>query len=165
MIAIVVAYTVDKRVIGKDNQLPWYIPDDLRNFKKLTTGSTVIMGKNTYKSIIDRIKKPLPDRTNIVVSATMEPNDSIIVASSLQAGLDKASELPGDTYIIGGQSIYDKAINDDLVDVIYATEIENKVEGDTFFPPIDSSKWQKTVISNNSDNGYDFSYVKYTRQP
>ncbi|MBI4363600.1 MAG: dihydrofolate reductase [Candidatus Doudnabacteria bacterium] len=131
-------------VIGKKGDLPFYIPEDLKHFKQLTEGKTVLMGRNTYESIFKRLGKPLPNRTNVVI--TRQPdfhaplgvlvfNDlSIAIATLRSQGLDELM-------VIGGGQIYSQLA--DKVDKIYMTHVHREVEGDVMFPSIDLSKWKK----------------------
>lgn len=140
MISIIVAIAKNN-VIGKSNELPWYLPEDLKHFKQITTGKTVLMGKNTYESIVSRLGKPLPDRTNIVITRDInfKPADGVVVYSDL----DKALSENNDLFIIGGASIYKQTI--DKADRLYITEVGQEIDGDAFFPEIDKSIWKETL--------------------
>ncbi len=123
----------DNRVIGKENRLPWHFPADLKHFKQLTMGMTVIMGRKTFESI----GKPLPGRRNFVLSRsknpeTALPNGSLKFFDSLDEAL-KHVETP-DAFIIGGADLYRQTM--DRVDGIWLTRIEGNYEGDTFYPDI-----------------------------
>lgn len=138
-----IAAVAENGCIGINNQLPWYLPEDLKYFRRLTTGSVVIMGRKTYESI----GKPLPNRTNIVISrkAGYHP-EGIKVVSSLEDALDLAaqvSEINGidDVFVIGGAQIYALALP--LANRLYLTEVQKTVEGDAFFPPINSVQWRE----------------------
>ncbi len=139
----IIAAVAENGCIGINNQLPWYLPEDLKYFRRLTTGGVVIMGRKTYESI----GKPLPNRTNIVISrkAGYHP-EGIKVASSLEDALDLAaqvSEINGidDVFVIGGAQIYALALP--LANRLYLTEVQKTVEGDAFFPPINSVQWRE----------------------
>lgn len=139
----IIAAVAENGCIGINNQLPWYLPEDLKYFRRLTTGGVVIMGRKTYESI----GKPLPNRTNIVISrkAGYHP-EGIKVVSSLEDALDLAaqvSEINGidDVFVIGGAQIYALALP--LANRLYLTEVQKTVEGDAFFPPINSVQWRK----------------------
>jgi len=162
VISLVVAYA-KSRVIGRDNELPWYIPDDLKHFKRLTTGKTVVMGRNTYESIVRRLGKPLPNRRNIVVSGSLkEPIEGVEVAVSLEDALNLAKN-DKETVLIGGQRIFEEAINKDMVERIYATEIDADVQGDTFFPELDPGHWTIKSTENHANPEYKYSFVTYER--
>ena len=143
MIHIVVAMSRN-RVIGKNNQLPWKIPEDLKRFKALTLGKWVVMGRKTHESI----GKLLPDRTNVVVTRNFEKvkPEGIILVNSLNAILDWG--VPDDLYIIGGAEIYQQAIH--RADMLHVTFIDADFEGDTYFPEIDEKVWEliEQVVGN-----------------
>ena len=139
-ISIVVA--VSKNLaIGTGNQLPWHLPADLKYFKNLTSGFPIIMGSNTYLSI----GKPLPNRTNIVITSQQNPSwkkEGIILVNSIEAAIEKAKSLNvADCYIIGGASIYKQAIH--FCNKIFITKIDLKIENaDAFFPSLNESEWK-----------------------
>ncbi len=154
MISIVAA-VADNGAIGKDNQLLWHITEDMRYFRKLTSGHTVIMGRKTWESI----GKPLPNRRNIVVSkslsaADFEPfNGSVEVYPSLKAALNSSEN---EVFIIGGGEIYNQAIS--LADKLYLTRLHVSVEeADTFFPRLNFSEWRE-VSRNYFPRGEVFDY-------
>ncbi|HSI91251.1 MAG TPA: dihydrofolate reductase, partial [Adhaeribacter sp.] len=138
MIALVVAMA-ENRVIGKNNQLIWHLPADLKHFKNLTTGHPIIMGRKTFESI----GKPLPNRTNIIVTRQEDFSaEGCLVAHSLNEALMMAQQLDSDIFVIGGAEIYRQAMF--LADTIYLTEVHHSFDGDTFFPEIDTVLWQET---------------------
>jgi dihydrofolate reductase len=144
------------RVIGKDNDIPWYLPADLQYFKKTTINHHIIMGRNCYASI----GKPLPKRTNVIVSR--DPyfiSSNCLVARSIPEALHMAHEN-GETeaFIIGGGQIYTQSI--DLWDKLYLTEVDLTVDGDVFFPVIDMSQWELISEEKHSkDDKNDFDYT------
>lgn len=157
-------------VIGIDNKLPWYLPNDLKYFKQVTMGKTIIMGRKTYESI----GKPLPGRTNIIITrqADYRPpnaNDSVRVVASLEAAKELAASLAlingqNEALIIGGAEIYTQALP--LVDRMYLTEVHADVGGDAYFPAFDRSQWQAVAredFSAEGGNPYDYSFVVYER--
>lgn len=152
MISIIAA-VAKNNCIGKANDLPWYIPEDLKRFKELTTGKTVLMGSKTYESIVKRLGKPLPNRKNIVVSS--DPNYKVAEGVLLYNSLDKAIETHKneDLFIIGGASIYQQTIG--KTDKLYITHVDKNVDGDAFFPKIDSNKWRR--VSEEPYTGFTFS--------
>ena len=146
MISIIVAKS-NNNVIGSNGSIPWNVPKDLKYFKELTEGNTVIMGRKTYESL-PKDKKPLPNRINIVI--TRDSNftaNGCMVVGSLEEAILKIDNRK-DTFIIGGGEIYKQAIN--FVDKIYVTEINNEYEGDTYFPKI-SDKWDLVGIEKNDE--------------
>ena len=141
-ISIIVAAS-ENGVIGRDNQLLWRLPDDLKRFKQLTLGHPMIMGRKTFESI----GKPLPGRTSIIVTRSPEYHaEGTLVVHSLEEGLAVAGELDTEeAFIIGGGEIYRQALENDSVDQIYLTLVHADNEGDTFFEFPDEEKWQQTA--------------------
>jgi dihydrofolate reductase len=164
-ISVVVAVGCDKEgrpVIGKNNQLLWHIPDDLKRFKQLTLGHPVVMGRKTFESIIDVLGKPLPGRTNIVVTRdTSWSYPDVLVYHSLPEALSKAWELDSEEIFIGGGTELYKQILPDL-NRIYLTVIDDEKEGDTFFP--DYSDFKKVGPEENREwNGLRYTWVTLER--
>ncbi|PQA60506.1 dihydrofolate reductase [Siphonobacter curvatus] len=156
MIHLVVA-VAENGAIGKDNQLLWHLPDDLKQFKKLTSGHTVVMGRKTYESI----GKPLPNRTNVIITRNenYEAPGCIVVSS-----LEEAIRTESDVYIIGGAEIYQQALP--LTDRIHLTEVQASVEGDTFFPKLDSAEWHelsRETHPTDEKHTYAFDFVELER--
>lgn len=153
-------------VIGRDNKLPWYLPEDLKYFKRVTTGKPVIMGRKTY----DSIGRPLPNRTNIVVTRdaglTLE---GVKVVTSLDDALDiaRAESVISDVdevIVMGGAEIYAQALPH--ADRLYVTLVHAEVEGDAVFPPIDLGAYQELAredFNAEGPNPYDYSFVVYER--
>ena len=140
MIVSAIVAIAKNRVIGKDNQIPWYLPADLVYVKKTTLEHHVIMGRKCFRSI----GRPLPKRTNIVV--TRDPffsADGVLVAHSIEEALGMAFDN-GETeaFILGGGEIYRASVH--LWDKVYLTEVDAEVEGDTVFPALDPAEWQET---------------------
>ncbi len=132
---IIVAMTKN-RVIGLKNNLPWHISEDLKLFKRMTTGNTIIMGKNTYNSI----GKPLPHRTNIVISSQMISNKKIHVFKSLTKAIEFADNLQNDIFFIGGAKLYESAIQ--YADYLSISWIKENFTGDLLFPEINLNEWE-----------------------
>ena len=152
----------NNRVIGKDNDIPWYLPADLQYFKKTTLGHTVIMGRNCFVSI----GKPLPKRTNIII--TRDPyfiSTVCLTAHSISEALHLAHDQgESEVFIIGGGQIYEQT--QELWDKLYITQVDLEVEGDVFFPEIDLTGWnQISSIANTKDekNEYDYTFNVYER--
>lgn len=141
-ISLIVAMA-QNRVIGIKNDLPWHIPADLKHFKDLTRGKPVIMGRKTFDSIFERIKKPLPDRPNIVISRSGFQHDGVEVYVDLQSAIDSSAKKYPDQeiMIIGGASVYEQALS--LADRLYLTIVEQDYEGDAWFPEIDRDEWHE----------------------
>jgi dihydrofolate reductase len=125
--------------IGRAGQLPWHLPDDLRRFKALTMGRTIVMGRRTW----DSIGRPLPGRTSLVVSRNPRlVLQGATVHPSLEAALAAAGDVP-EACVIGGAEIFRAALP--LADVIHLTRVHASVEADTFLPPIDVSEWEEVA--------------------
>ena len=122
------------RSIGKDNQILFHVPDDLKRFKELSLGHPVIMGRKTFESIVAMIKKPLPGRTNIVVTRDQSyTHEGALVAHSLKEAFETAlAEGPKEIHIGGGAEMYNQALP--YVDRLYLTLFDDDREGDSFFP-------------------------------
>lgn len=151
-------------VIGKNGQLPWHLKADLQRFKKLTENHTIIMGRRCFESI----GKPLPNRTNVVVSSNTDLEiPGCIVKPSLQYAADYANSRYDSTpFIIGGGTLYRQAIN--LVNVLYLTRVHTIIEdGDVFFPELDMSKWDiehSEDVPADKDNDFDTTFMILRRK-
>jgi dihydrofolate reductase len=135
--SLIVAMTRD-RVIGLNGKIPWHISKDLKLFKKLTLGNTVIMGRRTFESL----GKPLPKRNNIVISRVMEKGDGFEVFPSLDIGIKSAEQLGREIFFIGGGELYRQVLG--LCDRMYISWVKGQFQGDTYFPEIDFSNWGKS---------------------
>lgn len=159
MISIVVAMARN-RAIGLDNQLLWHIAEDMKFFKSLTSGGTVVMGRKTY----DSIGRPLPNRRNIVITRNADFRaEGVEVVSSIEAAT-KLAELDEKVFIIGGGEIYRQAI--DLVDTLYVTLVDRDYEADTFFPTIDEKKWSvdsRLDYERGAKFEYPFSFITFRK--
>lgn len=148
--------------IGKDNKLLWHISEDLKNFKNLTIGHTIVMGENTWFSLP---KRPLPNRKNIVLSHNENLYlDGATVFNHIDDLLDsiKSEEK---VFIIGGASIYSQFI--DIVDTMYITRVDMEFDADTFFPEISDQIWNLTNGNNwkhDSESNLDYCFEKYHRK-
>ncbi len=154
MLSIIAAID-DKRGIGKKGILPWHLPEDLKRFKELTKGHSVIMGRNTFESI----GKALPDRKNIIV--TSDPNFAmygIEIVNSVDDALDKAGG--GEVFVIGGAQIYNQTI--EQVDKLYLTRVEGDFSCDTFFPDY-SVFVNEAFIGAGQENGIKYKFLELTK--
>ncbi len=150
-------------IIGRNNEIPWYLPADLKYFKKTTTGHHVIMGRSSYHSI----GRPLPNRTNIII--TKDPYFIVshcLIAHSIQEALSIAYDN-GETecFIIGGGQIYRQT--QDFWDRLYLTEVDLKVDGDTRFPAPDWDNWMLKFEENHKldeKNPYHYTFKVYERK-
>jgi dihydrofolate reductase len=152
-ISMIVAIGMNNE-IGKDNQLLWKIPEDLKHFKKTTTGKTIVMGRKTYESI----GKPLPNRKNIVLSRSI---NSDIKGCYQTNDINDILKLKDDVFIIGGQQIYELFMP--YADELIVTSIaESCHDADSYFPNIDSSKWQVyELVNHNLESLPYFSIMRY----
>lgn len=160
MISIIVAVSEDWG-IGKDNELLWHISEDLKRFKRLTSGNTMIMGKRTWESLP---RRPLPGRMNIVL--TDNPDETIkdtVTAYSLQDALDKCDK-DKDIFIIGGGSIYRQFMP--IADRLFITHVHRKAPADIYFPEIDLGIWEiteKEEFKSDGDDSIPYTYTIYER--
>ena len=160
MISIIVAIA-ENNGIGKNNDLLWHIPEDMKRFRQITTGHRIIMGKRTYESLPNR---PLKNRTNIVISDV--PGDhyeGCLMAASIQEALDLCPP-DEECFIIGGGMVYCQFLP--LADRLYITRVHRSFEADVFFPEIDPAEWEETAREEGSGNGVDFpySFITYDRK-
>lgn len=157
-LTLVVAYSTN-RVIGRDNALPWKLPGDLAHFKRTTLGCPIIMGRKTWESL----GRPLPGRTNIVVSRNPDfVAAGAVLVPNLQAAIEACGEIP-EAFVIGGAQIYIQALP--LAARIVATEVHAQVEGDAFFPYLPSFEWEESLReAQPEENGYAYDFVTYDRK-
>lgn len=168
---VIIVAIADNNAIGKDNALLWHISEDLKFFKRTTSGCPVIMGRRTFESI----GRPLPKRVNIVVSRGFAAPDGVVTVPSLDAAYRAASEavMPckAETsvprcFVIGGGQIYAQALAD--ADRLVVTHVHTVIEGaDTFFPQIDPAVWQvdrRSGMFHDDETGYDFEFVEYIKR-
>ena len=181
----IIVAIADNNAIGKDNALLWHISEDLKFFKRTTTGCPVIMGRKTFESI----GRPLPKRTNIVISRGFTAPEGVIVVSSLAEAYELVSSCPSELvsschsepvsschsepveespsccFIIGGGQIYAQAIAE--ADRLIVTHVHTVIEdADTFFPEIDPSLWQveeRSEMLHDDESGFDFEFITYKR--
>ena len=136
MISLIVAFD-ENRVIGKNNKLPWHIPEEMEKFKKATMGNIIIMGRNTFEGI----GRPLPGRINIVITKDESFHyKGVEVFHSVEKALEEALKLGKEVFFIGGESIYCQVT--DLVDKLYISFIKGKYDGDSYFPEINLRNFQ-----------------------
>ena len=152
-----IAAIAENNCIGDSGKLPWYLPEDLKRFKEITTGHTVLMGRKTFESIMDYLGKPLPKRTNIVITrqADYKAPRGVHIYTNIEDALQKHKDE--DIYIIGGAQIYEQTL--EKADRLLITEVHKEVDGDTFFPEIDKKVWKET--SREDHEGY--SFVEYKK--
>jgi dihydrofolate reductase len=160
MITLIVAMGKN-REIGKENQLLWHLPKDLKHFKELTSGHPIIMGRKTYESI----GKPLPNRTNIVISRKNDWfEEGILIVGSIKEAVKFAKKIDEEVFVIGGGNIYEQTI--DLADKLEVTLVDAVLDADTFFSKINEKVWQKTNEERHQKdekNEFDFCFQTYER--
>ncbi|MSR85205.1 dihydrofolate reductase [Candidatus Uhrbacteria bacterium] len=140
--------------IGKNNQLPWSLPEDLRHFKELTTGHSVLMGRKTWESIPEKFR-PLPNRKNIVL--TRQEDYQVPSGVDCYTTLDEALRVhqAENIFVIGGAEIYQQALP--LAHKLYLTEVDQTIDGDAFFPCINQTDWKETAREPHEG----FSFITY----
>ncbi len=151
---VIIAAVAENGVIGNDGGIPWHYPEDFKHFRETTTGHPVIMGRTTYESLPDPYR-PLPDRTNIVLSReALDVEEDVVNVHSIDAALE-AGEDTGDTdvYIAGGASVYEQFLEQDLVDRMLITWIPGEPDGDTYFPEWDRDDWDTVDEHDLGDEG------------
>ena len=149
-------------VIGRNNALPWHLPEDLAHFKRLTLGCPVIMGRKTWDSLPPRFR-PLPGRRNVVV--TRQPDwqaEGVLRAHSLTEALQQCQDQP-DVWVIGGAELYAQALP--LAASAHVTEIDAPFEGDAYAPEFDASWVETARLLQTSASGMNFSFVTYKKRP
>jgi dihydrofolate reductase len=167
MVKLIVA-KASNDVIGKDNDLIWHLPADMRFFTQSTKGHVVVMGRRNWDSIPLKFR-PLSDRINVVITHNPDFKDTgCTIFHSIEEALVHytKAEPTRDVFIIGGGQIYNHALEKNLVDEMFVTHIDQAFEGDTWFPAIDENKWRKEeILSHPKDekNAHSFTVYKYTR--
>ena len=160
MVTIIAAVGRNK-ALGKNNGLIWHLPADLKRFKEITRGHHVIMGRKTYESM----GKPLPHRTNIVISRNPDfKAEGCVVVGSLDEALDEAKSDPN-PFILGGAQIYEQALS--VADRMDLTLVHEDFEADAFFPDFSSEDWIETGrqdFKKDDRNRYDYSFVQYKKK-
>jgi dihydrofolate reductase len=150
-------------VIGRDGALPWHLPEDLKRFRALTEGHVVVAGRKTHQSIVERLGRPLPNRTTVVVSQTMTSfSDDVVVVDGVFDAMVTArtleAERGGDeVFVIGGAQLYRTTVN--LIDRVYLTRVHDKVDGDTRMP----AGWLDGFTLVNTEDHEGFSFLTYER--
>jgi dihydrofolate reductase len=158
IISIVVAIS-ENHVIGKDNKLLWYLPNDLKHFKDITTGHTVIMGRKTYESV----GKPLPKRRNVIITRQDIAIEGCEVANSIETAL-ALSKDEEEVFIVGGAEIYKQSLH--LTNRIYLTIVHKEFDGDSFFPEINKNEWNEVYREDyqpDEKNSLPYSFITYER--
>lgn len=162
MLSVIVA-CANANVIGKDNALLWHLPEDLKRFKTLTSGKTIIMGRKTF----DSLGRVLPNRKHIVLTRDVNwtYNDENVEVVNDVKELDKYVNAEEENFIIGGAMIYNLMLKN--ANKIYLTRIYEDFKGDAFFPKINEEEWEiieKEKGIKNEENPYDYEYITYVRK-
>ena len=160
MTVTIVVAIAENNAIGKDNKLLWYLPNDLKHFKEITTGGTVIMGRKTYESV----GKPLPKRRNIIITRQNITIEGCEVVNSIEAAL-ALCKTEKEVFIVGGAEIYKQAMP--LTDRIYLTIVHSKFEADSFFPVIKSDEWSEVFHERHEvdeKNNIPYSFITLERR-
>lgn len=156
----IIAAVAENRALGKNNQLIWHLPADLKRFKQVTLGHHIIMGRKTFESL----GKPLPNRTTIIITRNKKyTQEGCIVVNSLSDAIE-ASKSDENPYILGGAEIYKQAL--EIADKLDLTLVHHSFEADVYFPEIDHTIWNVLErIDNKADekNKFDYSFVTYIR--
>ncbi|WP_106396444.1 dihydrofolate reductase [Actinocorallia populi] len=162
LILIVAAAAND--VIGRDNALPWHLPEDLRHFRKLTTGNVVVMGRKTYDSIITRLGRPLPDRSTVVLTrdpSEVAPHPDTTVTTTIEEALSAARSLAApdgrEIFVCGGSSVYAQALPD--ITKIHLTRVHRDVDGDATMP----EGWLTGFTERSRQDHSGYSFIEYAR--
>lgn len=162
MLSIIVA-TAKNNVIGKDNQLIWHLPEDLKRFKRLTTGKTIIMGRKTFESL----GRVLPNRKHVILTKSPDykvEHEEVEVVNEV-SDLAPYINSEEENFVIGGGTIYQLLMSH--ASRLYITKIEKEFEGDTYFPIIDEKEWEIIEVEEgiqNEQNPYQYSYITYKRK-
>ena len=158
MLSIIVA-KAKNNIIGKDNKLLWHIPEDLKRFKSLTTGHTIIMGRKTF----DSIGRVLPNRKHVILSHNPDfkvHDEDVEIVHSIDE-IKKYIESDEENFVIGGAMIYSLLMP--YVTKMYITEIDKNFEGDSVFPPVNHEKWKEVKRVESKDDNLEYSFVDYER--
>ncbi|MFQ3305580.1 MAG: dihydrofolate reductase [Polaribacter sp.] len=158
----VIAAIAKNYALGKDNDLIWHLPADLKRFKKVTTGHYIVMGRNTYESI----GRPLPNRTTIIITRNKNYfKEGCLIANSLEEAIEMAKE-EAQVFIIGGAQIYKETIAKDLAEQLDITLVHNEFEADVYFPEIDTKIWKEVAREDfkaDEKNEHDYSFISYQK--
>lgn len=159
----IIAAIAKNNALGKDNDLIWHLPADLKRFKKVTTGNSILMGRNTFESI----GKALPNRTSIIITRNNNYyKEGCLIANSIEEAISLACKEK-EIFIIGGAQIYEAAMLNNLVDMLDITLVHEQFEADVFFPEIDAAIWEEVSREDfkaDEKNKFDYSFVSYKKR-
>ncbi|MFQ3297864.1 MAG: dihydrofolate reductase [Polaribacter sp.] len=158
----VIAAIATNNALGKDNDLIWHLPADLKRFKKVTTGHYIVMGRNTFESI----GRPLPNRTTIIITRNKNYfKEGCLIANSLEQAVEMSKE-EAQVFIIGGAQIYKETIAKNLAQQLDITLVHKDFEADVYFPEIDAKIWKEIARENfkaDEKNKLDYSFISYQK--
>ena len=162
---VLIVAVAENGVIGRDGEMPWHIPEDLKHFKRKTTGHPVIMGRVTYESILEGLGEPLPERTSVVLtSRDLETPENVVLARGLEDALEKAERVAearhggvDRVFVAGGGTVYEQFLP--VADRLVVTEVEMEPNGDTRFPDWDDEEWREA----SRDEREGFAFLEYVR--
>ena len=159
----IIAAIAKNNALGKDNDLIWHLPEDLKRFKKTTTGHSILMGRNTFESI----GRPLPNRTSIIITRNENYfKDGCLIANSLEAAIELVKE-EAQIFIIGGAQVYTYAMENNIADVLDITLVHHEFEADVFFPEIDLKIWEEVSREDfkaDEKNKFNYSFLKFEKK-
>lgn len=157
-----IAAIANNNALGKDNDLIWHLPADLKRFKKVTSGHHILMGRNTFESI----GKPLPNRTSVIITRNNEyVKEGCLIANSVEEAIELVDEKS--VFILGGAQIYKEVLAKNLADRLDITIVHHSFEADVFFPEIDTDIWKEVAREDfkaDEKNKYDYSFVSYIKR-
>lgn len=159
----IIAAIANNNALGKDNDLIWHLPADLKRFKKVTSGHHILMGRNTFESI----GRPLPNRTTVVITRNKNYKaKGCIVVDSIEKAIEVARS-DEHIYIIGGAQVYKQAMTSNLVDKLDITQVHHSFDADVYFPEIDAEIWKENSredFSADEKNKYKYSFISYKKR-
>ena len=166
IISIIVAISKNQ-VIGKNNQLIWNLPKDMKYFMDTTMNTTVIMGRKNYESIPKKYR-PLKNRNNVIITRNKSYKaEGCLVVNSIEESMESLRNIENkEVFVIGGGEIYKKFLEKGLIDRMYITHIDEQFDGDTFFPEINYDSWQSSELLNHKkdeSNPHDFKIMVYNK--
>lgn len=159
-ISLIVAMS-SNRAIGLANQMPWHLSADLKRFKQITMGHPILMGRKTFESI----GRPLPGRTNIIVSRNLAYSaEGCVVVESVEAAISHGCQLANEVFVIGGSTLYEATLP--IAGSLYITQINQTFDGDTFFPDFDANDWveiEREDVMDDTRVSFSYSFLKLQR--
>lgn len=158
----IIAAIAKNNALGKNNDLIWHLPADLKRFKKVTTGHHILMGRNTFESI----GRPLPNRTTIIITKNENyVQEGCLIANSVEQAIEMTHE-DDQIFIIGGAQVYEYAMKHDFADALDITLVHHEFDADVYFPEIDSSIWKRVEREDfiaDEKNKFDYSFIRYKK--